>query len=106
MQDIHQRQHGGTTVYEDNEGAVKLANKSMASNKTKHIDIKHHFIRELVDAKIVAVVLVGTADMLVDGLTKALPEPKQTMIFMRCMGATPSGDFFVCIIANDLEGLS
>jgi hypothetical protein len=43
-----------------------------------------------VDAKTVAVVSVGTTDMLADGLTKALPEPKHTMIFKRCMGAKPS----------------
>ena len=90
MHDVHQRQRGPTTVYEDNEGAVKLANNPMASNRTKHIDIKHHYIRELVDAKTVAVVSVGTTDMLADGLTKALPEPKHTMIFKRCMGAKPS----------------
>jgi hypothetical protein len=30
--------------------------------------------------------------MLVDGLAKALSEPKHTMIFKRSMGAAPSGD--------------
>ena len=59
----------------------------MASNMTKHIDVKHHYIRELVAAKTVAVALVGTADMLADALTKALLEPKHIMIFRRCMGA-------------------
>jgi hypothetical protein len=53
----------------------------MASNRTKHIDIKHHYIRELVDTKTVAVVSVGTADTLADGLAKALPEPKHTVTF-------------------------
>jgi type II secretory pathway pseudopilin PulG len=75
MQDVYQRRHGATTVYEDNEGAIKLANSPMASNKAKHIDIKHYYIRELVDAKTVAVISVGTADMLADGLTKALLLP-------------------------------
>jgi hypothetical protein len=72
------------------EGAVTLANNHIASNKKKHIDIKHHYIRELVDAKTAAVVSVGTSNMLADGLTKALPEPGHTMIFKRCMGAKPS----------------
>jgi hypothetical protein len=62
----------------------------MASNRTKHIDVKHHYILELVDAKTIAVVSVDTADMLANGLTKALPEPKHMMIFRRCMGAAPS----------------
>jgi hypothetical protein len=92
MQDVHHRQHFATTAYEDNEGVIKLANNPMASKRTKHIDIKHQYIRELVDAKTIAVVSVGATDMLAYGLTKALPEPKHTMIFMRSMGATPSGD--------------
>jgi hypothetical protein len=101
MHDVHQRQHGATIAYEDNEGAVKLANNSMASKMTEHVYVKHHYIRELVDARTVAVAYVGTADMMAGGLTKALPEPKHTMIFipkhtmifMRCMrAAAPSED--------------
>jgi hypothetical protein len=53
---VHQRQRGATTIYEDNEGAVKLFDSPIASNKTKYIDIKHHYILELVDAKTVAVI--------------------------------------------------
>jgi hypothetical protein len=87
MKDVHQRQHGATIVCEHNAGAVKLANSPIFSNTTKYIDIKHLYIRELVDAKKIADVSVGTADMLANGLTKALPEPKHTMIFNRCMGA-------------------
>jgi hypothetical protein len=93
VQVVHQRQHCATTVYEENEREVKLANNPMALNKTKHIDIKHHYIRELVDAKPIAVVTLSTTYMLADGMmTKALPEPKHTMIFERCMEAAPSGD--------------
>jgi hypothetical protein len=51
------------------------------------------------------IVSVGTTDMLANGLTEALPEPKHTMNFRRCMGASPSGDLFAHINANDLEGL-
>jgi hypothetical protein len=60
MEDVHQRQHGATTVYEDNEGAITLAKNPMASSITEHIDIKHYYIRELVDSKTVTVVSVGT----------------------------------------------
>jgi hypothetical protein len=70
LQDVHQRQHGATTICEDNEEAVKLANNPMASNMTKHIHIKHRRnIRELVDARIIAVVSLDTANMLEDSLT-------------------------------------
>jgi hypothetical protein len=50
---------------------VKLANNPMVSSKTKHVDIKHHYIRELVDTKTDAFVSVGTTHMLAGGLTKA-----------------------------------
>jgi hypothetical protein len=63
--------------------------------QAKYIDIKHHYIGEVANARTVAVQSVGTADMLEDGLTKALPEPKHTMTFKRYMGAAPSGDYFV-----------
>jgi sugar (pentulose or hexulose) kinase len=95
MHDVHQRQHGATRVCENTKGALKLANNPivpMASNMTKPIDVKHHYIWELVDARTIAVVSIGTSNMLAYGLTKALPEPKNTMIFRRCMGAAPSGD--------------
>jgi phosphoribosylamine-glycine ligase len=88
--DAHQQQRGATAVYNDNEGAIKLANNPMASNMTNNIYIKHHYIRELADARTIAVVSVGTADMLANGLTKALAEPKHMMTCMRCMGAAPS----------------
>jgi hypothetical protein len=61
VKDVHHQQHGATTIYEDNEGSVKLANNPMAPNRTKDIDIKHHYIRELVDTIAIAIVLVGTA---------------------------------------------
>eukprot|EP00873_Tetraselmis_striata_P026590 jgi/Tetstr1/446854/TSEL_034332.t1 len=86
LQDIHQQQQGPTIVYEDNQGAVKLANNPMASHRTKHIDIKHHYTRDLVDAGTISVTPIATSKMLADGLTKALPEPTHTLLFRQCMG--------------------
>jgi hypothetical protein len=39
------------TVYEGSEGAIKLADNAMALSMTRHIDIKYHCIREMVDVK-------------------------------------------------------
>jgi hypothetical protein len=50
-------------MYEDNEGAVKLANNPMASHKTKHIDIHHHNTRELEDARTIAVISIPASDV-------------------------------------------
>ena len=36
------------TVFEDNEGARQLAQNPVCTSNSKHIDVKHHFLRELV----------------------------------------------------------
>jgi hypothetical protein len=41
-------------------------------SKTKHIDICHHFIRDLVENKIVTLEHVGTKEQVADMFTKAL----------------------------------
>jgi hypothetical protein len=60
----------------------------MASHMTKHIDIRHHYARELIDARTIAAISIPTWDMLANGFTKALPQPKHTMLFKRCLGLT------------------
>jgi hypothetical protein len=62
---------GSTTVYEDNEGAIKLATNPMTSHITKHVNIRHHVTRDLFDTT--AIISVSNGDMPVTGLTMALP---------------------------------
>jgi hypothetical protein len=57
---------------EDNQSAIALAKERRFSNRTKHIDIRHFFIREQLDAGNVALEYCPTADMLADIFTKAL----------------------------------
>ena len=35
-------------VFEDNKGAVQLTKDSITNSNSKHIDVQHHFLRELV----------------------------------------------------------
>ena len=37
---------GAVNVFEDNEGAIKLATNKHASRRTKHIDVKHNLLRD------------------------------------------------------------
>ena len=41
---------GAVNVFEDNEGGIKLATNKHASRRTKHIDVKHHLVRDASDA--------------------------------------------------------
>jgi hypothetical protein len=60
-------------VYEDNLGALKLAANPTFHNRSKHIDIKYHFIRDAVKEKILSLSHVSSAEMVADVLTKGLP---------------------------------
>lgn len=54
----------------DNQGAVFLCNEASVNNRSKHIDIRHHFIRELTRSGKITVSHVSTNDMPADALTK------------------------------------
>lgn len=46
---------------------------TVSSARTKHIAIRYHYVRELVEDKTLTVTHVPTGDMIADALTKALP---------------------------------
>ena len=64
-----------TTIYEDNEGALKLANTELPrmTARSKHYGIKYHWFREHVQSGLVEVKPVSTKDQLADIFTKGLP---------------------------------
>ena len=59
-------------VFVDNNGAISLANNPLNSARTKHIDVRFHFIRELTRSKTMSVEYVPTKEQRADILTKAL----------------------------------
>ena len=63
-------------VYEDNQSTIKMAENPTLHQRSKHIDIRHHFIRDLVKSKTIDIKYCETDLMLADILTKALPKPK------------------------------
>ena len=63
---------GAVNVFKDNEGAIKLATNTHASRSTKHIDVKHHLVRDASDARKVRVAYVKSEDQHADLITKPL----------------------------------
>jgi hypothetical protein len=57
----------------DNRGAITLTKNTKDHGKIKHIDIRHHYIRELVQAGNIILEQVPSADNLADLFTKPLP---------------------------------
>ncbi|CAM9518845.1 unnamed protein product [Ectocarpus fasciculatus] len=59
-------------VFEDNQGAIQLAQNPISNCNSKHIDVRHHFIRGLVGRKKISIIHVESAYQHAAFLTKAL----------------------------------
>jgi hypothetical protein len=64
----------------DNLGAVNLSETTKGHNLSKHIDIKHHFLRDEVASGKVAIHHIPTEQNLADIMTKSLPKDKHRRI--------------------------
>lgn len=64
------------TLFNDNQGAGKLANNHMFHSRTKHIDVRHHFVRDVLQTKPIQLTYLSTDEMIADILTKGLPAMK------------------------------
>jgi arginyl-tRNA--protein-N-Asp/Glu arginylyltransferase len=58
------------TIFEDNTAAIAMSQNPVNHEKTKHIFVKYHFIRECVSNKHVKITYVSTKRMIADLLTK------------------------------------
>ena len=70
--ELHFKQPHATTIYEDNAGCIKLANNEIILSRSKHIDIKHHFLREKILKRVINPVYVSTHVNTADIMTKGL----------------------------------
>ena len=61
-------------LYCDNKSAINVSKNLVIHSKTKHIAIKYHYVRELVEDKEVKMEYVNTKEKIADIFTKALPK--------------------------------
>ena len=62
-----------TMVHCDNQSCIKLTENPIFQDRSKHIDMKYHYIRDLVQRKSVKLQYIATSEQVVDILTKPLP---------------------------------
>lgn len=75
----------------DNLGAQMLASNLVFHTRTKHIDIRHHFVRDIVETGSVRLEYLASEEMPADVLTKALSKPKhETCIGLLVLSRVPS----------------
>jgi hypothetical protein len=78
-----------TTLFSDNQSAIALSREHQYHARTKHIDIRYHFIRWVIDNGSIRLIYCPTEDMIADTLTKPLPSTKAKH-FAAALGLRPA----------------
>nr|GFC79090.1 retrovirus-related Pol polyprotein from transposon TNT 1-94 [Tanacetum cinerariifolium] len=79
-------------MYCDSKAAIAISCNPVQHSRTKHIDVRYHFIKEKIKKGIVELFFVGTKYQLADLFTKALPIERFKYLIrrlgMRCLTPT------------------
>jgi hypothetical protein len=69
-------QKSATVLYEDNQSAIHMVNGRGSFQKSKHVNVKYHYTRDLIKKGLIDVVYCPTKEMRADVLTKGLTRGK------------------------------
>ncbi|QRV96308.1 Retrovirus-related Pol polyprotein from transposon TNT 1-94 [Ceratobasidium sp. AG-Ba] len=75
-----------TLLLSDNLAALTLSVESQYHGRSKHIDIRHHFMRDVIEKRKVSTLYVPSKENLADEFTKALPAPQFSYLTNSVMG--------------------
>ncbi|GJZ51800.1 putative ribonuclease H-like domain-containing protein, partial [Tanacetum coccineum] len=81
-----------TKIYIDNESTICIVKNPVFHSKTKHIEIRHHFIRDSYEKKLIQVIKIHTDHNVADLLTKAFDvsrKAKRTTEISQSSGPIP-----------------
>ncbi|GJT23857.1 putative ribonuclease H-like domain-containing protein [Tanacetum coccineum] len=79
-----------TQIFIDNESTICIVKNLVFHSKTKHIEIRHHFIRDAYEKKLIQVLKIHTDNNVADLLTKAFDVSRSSMDLMMdgsCVGS-------------------
>jgi hypothetical protein len=75
LQELGYSAEEASTIYQDNQATVKVSENGIRSERTKHVDIKYHFVTDVVQRGDVQLQWIPSQRQQADILTKALPAP-------------------------------
>ncbi|XP_071686915.1 uncharacterized mitochondrial protein AtMg00810-like [Rutidosis leptorrhynchoides] len=106
LRELHCPLFSATLVYCDNVSAVYMSGNPVQHQRTKHIEIDIHFVRDLVTKGQVRVLHVPSryqyADIFTKGLPTSLFDEFRSSLSVRTAPATTAGDQFLKEILNNL----
>jgi hypothetical protein len=76
LTDLFDHEMDPTTIHCDNRSRVKLSQSPVFHDRSKHIEIKYHYIRDMVHRKTIHVQYLPTHEQIIDIFTKPLAKTK------------------------------
>ena len=75
LEELHCCQEGSIPVFCDNSSAIKLSKNPVFHGRSKHIDVRYHFLRDLCTDGVIDMIYCRSEDQVADILTKPLKLP-------------------------------
>jgi hypothetical protein len=75
LKELGLQSHVGSEVFGDNQSAIAVTKNGIKGERTKHVDVKYHFVTETVERGDVRLKWIPTAEQQADIFTKALAQP-------------------------------
>jgi mevalonate pyrophosphate decarboxylase len=76
LEDMGERKGVPTTIKCGNQSSMKLTNNPIYHERSKHVEIQHHFLGEMIQSKEIDLVYSNTNKNMSHILTKPLEKPK------------------------------
>jgi hypothetical protein len=86
-----------TVIFEDNQACIAMSENQVHRDRSRHIDVRKYFVRDLVDDKLKVLKLIHckTNEMVADALTKSLPYPSFSMHRGKMTGTVQMNSLFL-----------
>jgi hypothetical protein len=74
LETLHTHQQGPITIHCDNVSAIKNSKNPVLHGRSKHIDVRYHFLRDLCNDGIIDLVFCRSENQVADIMTKSLKQ--------------------------------
>ncbi|GJZ14710.1 putative ribonuclease H-like domain-containing protein, partial [Tanacetum coccineum] len=94
-----------TQIFIDNESTISIVKNPVYHSNTNHIEIRHHFIRDSYEKKLIQVLKIHTDDNVADLLTKAFDGPRFNFLVVK-HGFEVGWKLYLPLSVKDAKGIT